>query len=414
MICKNCGKKVYAKEVCECGEKAPNPHGKAVALNSVICTILIVLSVFSFITTASLRNIVNKNLLVETIEQVDLCSLEIKNDGKTVKLNQFIYDEFIGDERITVSNVDNILNAPFIKEFIIEKIEGYQDFFMDRGDMVFITSDDIVNLIDENSALLYKEAGLNFLGPDKEALKNDLEALDTLSEFCNDYLTGWFTGNLIKTYFSLFFLNFLEILFIVILIQWLVVYRFNGRKMSAALKKYSIALIVPSAIVFISSVSLLFFSKKSIIGALTANVRMSFILSSEILLAIGIVLLSVSIILNKKKASAPAIQKSNDKTITSSDDTPEEVVINNESSASANTTDEDKENIPDDTFAPENTQIADEINNNNNNDIKISENTNTSDSITSETAEKKVFCTKCGAENKPNSKFCSKCGEKII
>ena len=88
MICKNCGKKVYAKEICECGEKAPNPHGKGVAVNSVICTIILVMSVIAFIMTVSLRNIVNKNLLVETIEQVDLCSLEIKDDGENECFNQ--------------------------------------------------------------------------------------------------------------------------------------------------------------------------------------------------------------------------------------------------------------------------------------------------------------------------------------
>lgn len=31
---------------------------------------------------------------------------------------------------------------------------------MDKGEMVYITSDDIVNLIDENSDLLFNEAGL--------------------------------------------------------------------------------------------------------------------------------------------------------------------------------------------------------------------------------------------------------------
>ena len=122
MICKNCGQKVYAKEICDCGEKAPNPHGKGVSVNSVICTIILVFSVIAFIMTASLRNIVNKNLLVKTIEQADLCSIEIEDDDKTVKLNEYIHNEFIADERITVQNVDNILNEPFIKEFIIEKI----------------------------------------------------------------------------------------------------------------------------------------------------------------------------------------------------------------------------------------------------------------------------------------------------
>ncbi len=378
MICKNCGQKVYAKEICDCGEKAPNPHGKGVAVNSVICTIILVLSVFAFIATASLRNIVNKNLLVKTIEQVDLCSLEIEDDGSKVKLDQYIYDEFIGDERITVENVDNIPNPPFIKEFVIEKIEGYQDFFMDRGDMEFITSDDIVNLIDENSELLYNEAGLNFLGPDKEALKSDLSVLDDFSRFCNDYLTGWFTGGLIQTYFSLLFLNFLEVLFVIILIQWLLVYRFNGRRMSSALRKYSLAVIIPSGIVFADSMTMLFYDKNSIAGAFTSQIRNTFIISSAIVLGFGIVLLIISILTGRKKKPA-AVNTVSDAA---------------ETKSAENTITEAKESVSDTSFAPSDNSVQAET------------------SIQSE--PKKVFCIKCGAENKENSKFCSKCGEKLI
>ena len=382
MICKNCGKKVYAKEICECGEKAPNPHGKGVAVNSVICTIILVMSVIAFIMTVSLRNIVNKNLLVETIEQVDLCSLEIKDDGEKVKLDEYIYEEFIGDERITVQNVDNILNAPFIKDFVIEKIEGYQDFFMDRGEMEYITSDDIVNLIDENSELLYKEAGLNFLEPDKEALKENLAVLDDFSKICNDYLTGWFTGGLIQTYFSLLFVNFLEVLIIVILVQWLLVYRFNGRRMSSALRKYSIAMIVPSAIGFVGSVLLLFADKKSILGALTGNIRSSFIISSGIVLGFGVVMLLISILTGRKKADA----------VNTVADTAAEPISESFAETAEEKTSEEgvQENVPDMLFAP-----------------------SAEESAMAEAKSLTMFCTRCGAENRENSKFCSKCGNKF-
>lgn len=386
MICKNCGKKVYAKEICECGEKAPNPHGKGVALNSVICTVILVMSVIAFIMTVSLRNIVNKNLLVETIEQVDLCSLEIDDGDEKVKLDKYIHEEFIGDERITVQNVDNILNAPFIKEFVIEKIEGYQDFFMDRGEMEYITSDDIVNLIDENSELLYNEAGLNFLEPDKEALRENLAVLDDFSEFCNDYLTGWFTGGLIQTYFSLLFVNFLEVLIIVILVQWLLVYRFNGRRMSSALRKYSIATIVPSAIIFFGSVLLLFADKKSILGALTGNIRNTFIISSGIVLGFGVVMLLISILTGRKKTDAVNVVA----------DTATETVAEpiseslTETSEEKTVEEEVQANVPDTSFAPSTTETAVE-----------------------EVRTTSMFCTQCGAENRENSKFCSKCGNKF-
>ncbi len=385
MICKNCGNKVFAKEICDCGEKAPNLHGKGVAVNSIICTIILIISVFSFIMTASLRNIVNENYIVKTIEEVDLCSLELENNGKTVKLNQFIYDEFIGDERITIQNVDNILQAPFIKEFIIEKVEGYQNFFMARGDMEVITADDIVELIDENSQLLYNEAGLEFLGPDKEDLRNDLAVLDDFGKFCNDYLTGWLTGGLIQTYFSQAYLNFLEILFVIVLIQWLVVYRINGRRMSKALEKYSIAVIVPSVILFVVSLLMFVPDKNSILGAFTVNIRNTFVIASAIVLGFGIVLNIISILIKGKKKKA-VVQTDN--TVIGADETVNEV---NEDTVETVTEEKLEEIVPDTSFAPT---------------VQKNEEANLEEL-------KNVFCTQCGHKNRENSTFCAMCGTKL-
>lgn len=390
MICKNCGKKVYAKEVCDCGEKAPNPHSRGVAFNSIICTIVLVFSVIAIITTVSLRRIVNENLLVQTVEQTDFCSLEVKDDGKKIKLDQYIYDEFVADERITVQNVDNILNAPFIKNFIIDKIEGYQDFFMDRGDMEYITSDDIVKLIDDNSKLLFDEAGLEFLGPDKEELKNNLSVLDDLSKFCNDYLTGWFTSALVQTNFSLLYVNFLEILFVVVLVQWLVVYRLNGRRMSKALEKYSIAVMIPSGILFVASMLLYIPDKNSILGAFTMYLRSTFIITSAIVLGAGIILNIISTLTGPKKVKKGTVK-------ISAYDTAAEVTESEKPIENDNT-----DVVPDISFAP--SEKTDENNDKTEADL--------SEQKTSEEA-KSVFCTQCGHKNRENSAFCSKCGTKL-
>ena len=188
MVCKNCGEKCFSGEVCKCGEKMPKVNSAGVLINSIICSILLVISIISIVLTMSFRNIVNNNILVDTIKDVDLCSLEVQDEsGKTVQLDEYIYNNYIDDDRISVQNVDNVLNDPFIKDFIIEKLEGYQDFCMDKGEMVYITSDDIVNLIDENSDLLFNEAGLQFLEPDKQQLRNDLSVLDDFKDFSDNY-----------------------------------------------------------------------------------------------------------------------------------------------------------------------------------------------------------------------------------
>lgn len=411
MNCKKCGRKIYSKETCSCGEKAPNLHGKGVAVNTIICTVILVLSVVSLILSVSLRNIVNKNLIVNTIENVNLCDLEVENDfGQKVKLDQYIYEEFIDDNRITVQNVDNILNNPFIKNFIIEKVEGYQKFFLDEGEMEYITSDDIVSLIEENSDLLYNEAGLNFLEPDKAELRESLSDLDEFSSFCRNYLTGWFTSGYVQTYFSLAFVNFLEVLLIIVLIQWLVVYRLNGRRVFKALKKYSISVIVPSAIFFLATIPTIFLDKNSIVYSLTHDIKKPFMLSSGIILAAGIVMLIVSIIFSGKRK---------DNTIS----------VLNTVSGTENIKNEQKQNESETSkvselnysaFAPDNSNTIVK-----NTEVKADNSTFAPNAVSTEKADtdklektinsenKKVFCTKCGHENRVNSSFCAKCGEKL-
>lgn len=413
MKCKNCGEKIYAKEICQCGEKAPNIHGKGVAANTIICAVILVVSVISLILSITLRNIVNNDLLAKTVENINLCDIEVENkDGNVIKLDQYIYDEFVDDSRITVQNVDNVLNDPFIKKFITEKIQGYQKFLLDEGEMVYITSDDIVNLIEENSNLLYNEAGLNFLEPDKAELKNNLSGLDKFSDFSKNYMTGWFSSSFVQTYFSQYFVYFLIALIAVILIQWVVVYYLNGRRILKALKKYSIAIVAPSSLIFLTSIVPIFFDDKGLAYSLTNEIKTPLMMSSGIILAAGVILLVISIVfsINKKKANIVPLTTTEKPNVTVP--TPElQMPIDN------NNTSEPKSNLEYTSFAPT-------INDNEetlleNNHVNLSKNdTDIVESISDENKivnlePKKVFCTKCGHENRSNSSFCSKCGEKL-
>lgn len=373
MVCKSCGQKVFSGEFCKCGEKAPKLNGAVVSINSIICSILLVFSIICIILTMSFRNIINNNILVNTVKEMDLCSIEIVDEsGKKVHLDEYIYNNYIDDERITVQNVDNVLNDPFIKDFIIEKIEGYQNFCMDEGDMVYITSDDIVNLIDENSKLLFNEAGLNFLEPDKEQLKNDLRVLDDFKDFSDNYLTGWFSSGLIHTFFSFANVVFLSVFMAVILIQWIVVYKLNSRRIGRALRKYSIVFIVPSFLIFASTFSFLFLEKSSILNTLTSDLKWSFTISSGIIFAIGVILFLISIPMNLKSKNKGVIELSSDITENPVDEQPVYAAVS------------------------QNNDITEDNN-------VIPESVNTDDGL----------CPQCGHQNKIGSSFCSRCGTKL-
>ena len=107
----------------------PKVNSAGVLINSIICSILLVISIISIVLTMSFRNIVNNNILVDTIKDVDLCSLEVQDEsGKTVQLDEYIYNNYIDDDRISVQNVDNVLMIRLLKILLLKNLKVIRIF----------------------------------------------------------------------------------------------------------------------------------------------------------------------------------------------------------------------------------------------------------------------------------------------
>lgn len=304
MQCENCGKKVFANEKCMCGKKAPGKNNGIVHANTIICFVILMFAVLSLVLTLSLRTTANKNLIVKSIEEVDLANIEI-DDGK--KLDQYIYDEFIDDPRITVENVDNLLKDPFIKDFIVEKVEAYQDFGLGGGEVPYITADEIVDLIDKNSELLENEAGLRFLEADKEKLRGELSGLNGFERFSRNFLDTAIGSRFFQTFFSYANVVFEIILMAVIFIQWLIVYKANDRRISKMACKYGIAVAIPSALVLAAFVMIKINNELEAADKILGSAMTPFIAYSAALLALGIILTVIGILGSKTSENANVI-----------------------------------------------------------------------------------------------------------
>lgn len=358
MQCEKCGEKVYANENCVCGHKAPKKNNGIVRANTIICFILLIIAVSSLIWTLSLRTVVNKDLIVESVEDVNLADIKI-DGGK--KLDIYVYDEYINDPRITIENVDNLLKSPFIKDFIIEKVRAYQDFALDRGKLPYITDNDIVNLIDENSDLLFNEAGLRFLDQDKAELRDELSGLREFERFSHDFIDTYLGSKFVQTFFSYANVIFQLALMAIIFIQWLIIYKANDRRASKMIRKYGIAVIIPSLTTLIAVLGLKFDRNMDAADKLLGSAIIPFIAYSAAILAVGIILTVIGI-LGSKKNNSPKLSVSPEKTVI-------EAVSAGESSA-------DKTGV--------------------------------------QPAEKKAnACPKCSYENKESAAFCSRCGTKL-
>lgn len=389
MQCENCGKKVYANEVCSCGVRAPKKNSGGVHVNTVICFILLLLAALCLVMTLSLRTVINKNKLVESIEEIKLADIEV-DDNK--KLDQYIYEEYVDDPRITVENVGNLLEEPFIKDFIIEKIQDIQDFGLGKSDYKYITSDDIVKLIDDNADVLYEEAGLRFLDPDKAELKEELSGLDKFAE--SDFLNSYFGSALVHTFFSYANVVFLIILMVAIFIQWLVVYKLNDRRISKMLIKYGIATVIPSGIVFVTSVSPIRISNGiKVADNILGSAMLPFILYSAIVLAVGIAFIVIGAVANKKYKNAA---------------TSDGTVSNNTYSGTVST---NSAAAPQPAAKPE---VKQEVKPTADTEIIPEVKTESKPSVSESKVENKGnTCPQCSHVNKEDAAFCSRCGTKL-
>lgn len=371
MLCKNCGKKVYANEVCICGEKAPKKNSGGVAVNSVICFILLVISSICLIFTLSLRTIVNRDMLVKAVNKADFSKIEV-DDG--MLLNEYIYKTYVNDERITVENVDNILSDSFIKEFFIDKINAYKNFALDNGKLPYVTPDEIINLIDDNSNLLFDEVGLRFLEPDKNQLRDDLSELKDFENFSHKYIDSSFGTKLVHTFFSYANIIFLSVLIIIILIQWIIIYKANSRRAAKAFNKYGMAIAIPSTILFLGSIIfyilIKFIPEYSFANMFLSSSLVPLILYSAVVMLYGNFFMIISSLLNKKYMAS-----------------------------------RNKKEILENTS---------EISINENNEIQAFDSLEENPSKTIDMEEKATgICHECGYQNKSISVFCSRCGSKL-
>ncbi|MGN0622048.1 MAG: zinc ribbon domain-containing protein [Porcipelethomonas sp.] len=397
MKCSDCGKKVFAGETCECGVKAPNSHGFGVGISSVIFFIIVLLSTLCLIVTLSLRTIVSKDMLHSEVDELNLAEIMVNDQ----KLDEYILEKFIDDDRITVENVDNVLADPFIAGFVKEKLDAYTDFCMDEGEIPEITADEIIKLIEDNEDLLYNEAGLKFLEEDKEELRSNLDpALSKYNEFCRSTGDSWYFAGAVHTFFSVWNVISIAVLLFVVFVNWLIVYKLNSRRISKMLRKYSIAVLIPSFILLIGSVSVPFILKGT--GADSAydilkgfnfrsDIKMPFILYSASAAAAGAILFVLSVIFKGEKKTAA----------------PSEVYYSSEEELSSAQTDVQNG------FAENNTQnkVYDEKS-----APDASAAMNPDDNHTAVLPEQEFLpgkCSNCGHQNRETAAFCSKCGTKL-
>ena len=245
----------------------------------ILDILLIVLLTVLLITGISLRKNVQKEAFQKSVETV-------KSEQNQKALAEYVSKNFVQDERISTEAIQNIIQKGTFLEFANKQAMRYEYYLSGKEKIrPELTAEQIADLIQENSDLIYSEISLRFLEPDREKLINRLESpLNSL----NDSL------GLLKALASVW----LEVILILLLagtFAWMIFIHIKAEKhISTALKAYGITACVPSVLMLIAGMIILFLP-----AGLGKSCSGSVLLSAVVSILLCAVIFGIGILWNK-------------------------------------------------------------------------------------------------------------------
>ncbi len=216
-----------------------------VVLLSILCFVLIALLGAGVLTSLSLRRAAQERVLTAAVEKFPMEEITVNGSSAA----QFILDTFIADERVSIENVERVMQNGTFSAFAAEIMDRYNTYLTDGGELPKINPDDFVRLIEENEALILEETGLEFLEPDKQKLRENLEQpLKAWNIAMEQSLHKGINGFTAKATVSVWLPVTLGVFLLAILVWMVIFYVRGGFRAGTAFKVYSIALFVPCAV----------------------------------------------------------------------------------------------------------------------------------------------------------------------
>lgn len=269
---------------------------KKYILFSVICILCVFLLTSFLLINMTLRHYVQADTIPQTMETVALEKIKVRQSGKgRIALAQYIYDQYIQDERIDVEKVEEILHDGTFTKFAADLTEQYNQYLIGEGEFPEIKAEDFIRLLEENGELIYKKIGLRFLEPDKQKLEQNLEQpLKKLNRrlhingfFLRIGISGWMQP--------------IQIILMIGGLVWMIIIQIKGnQKIGAVFRRYSITAGIPGIGIFLFGLLMpVLLPLISLPAELGTALRWKTVFFSGIGILICIVLFGIGILWNK-------------------------------------------------------------------------------------------------------------------
>ena len=223
---------------------------------TILCIFLTLILTTFLLTCMTLRYYVKTAAIPEAVTAVAIEKIQIpQSDGSKKSVAEYILDEYVQDERVTVEDVEKVLEDGTFSDFAGALIERYNTYLADGGTFPEIDSDEFISLVEENSDLIYDKTGLRFLDPDKKKLKQNLSnPLEFVNHMLESYMYKGVKGFFLRLAVSVWSQVLLIVLMCAVL-AWLIVIHIRGQKrVGTAFEVYSITAFLPCAVIFMGGI----------------------------------------------------------------------------------------------------------------------------------------------------------------
>ena len=231
-------------------ETAPRSAGYR-RLHGFLCVIAALILLCCINTTFCMRRYIQTNQPAAAMSTSQLSDTKIPFTGKTVAA--LIKADYVTDEKVTGEDVSAAVDEMGIPSFIAEKLDRYGSLLRgDTDEVVSITADEIVGLLEDSEDALYDKCLLVIEDSDKEELRTSAEKpLSTFNKIMSAVYGSKFGRGLARFRMSRWHYVLDVVLLILLLLRWMNIHEVSGSKKTNALRGMGKTLLIPMAITLI-------------------------------------------------------------------------------------------------------------------------------------------------------------------
>lgn len=228
-----------------------NRSGAYCAWHSFWCVIATLILIGCIACNLAVRSYVKADNLAKKVGELNIATLTI--DDQTVA--EHIHEEYVSDAAVLPADVEAAVSGMGIEAFAADKLTALGTLLRgDSDEIVHITTDEIIELLERSEYDLYKTCMLIIEDSDKQELRNTLEKpLDVFNKTMT-FLFGSPAMRMVSRWsISNLRLAVDVILLILVLWRWMVVRRNADRTRSGACKGMGLTILIPSALTLLAT-----------------------------------------------------------------------------------------------------------------------------------------------------------------